>query len=481
MRDKIPGYVRIDEGMFENLWKNSPFTVICEDGKKYSIKVQTEEGRFLVLPDGNVLGYFHGDGESAGKLGVLNLSLQQKKMMNLYHPAYAVVRNDPIASQEFTRQEIKKMYTRAMKKWEKIWNKTPEHVFSNGAQLKNKLFIPEGQFIVFPDGRWFGKLKKDGELSNDFGFLWGMEGCITSQLQVGRTFWSYSQWIIVDMDQYSKTNLSFSLFTPPQARQFKERGDYIQVPGVENRRPSEVWASEEKDTRKTKPKPKPSSNKTIKNIESDVQAGIKLISEKNYNESVKFFEKLINEDPLNPILYSYQGNCHAELGEHFEAMVNYTRALQLDKNNKDAWLGASKFYEEKEIYRWVNKCLSRIVSVDPTLHTKIDEYDVKAFAQVLQLEDFTWFDKSIETSKPPLRENLNKALSLFQPYFLAVNSEISVLKVDKNDIYLRITGVMEEIPYQLPEWKGFLLQNVEKALKEYNPECGRFIYIHPGY
>ena len=285
----------------------------------------------------------------------------------------------------------------------------------------------------------------------------------------------------MDMEQYSKTKISCTLFTPPQARQFKDRGDYIQIFRIENRRPSEVWASEEIGAKKTKHKTKPTSKKTIEKIENYIQIGIQLISNKNYNEAIKLFEKSISEDPSNPILYSYQGNCYAELGKHFEAMVGYTRALQLDTNNKDAWLGASKFYKKKKIYRWVNVCLNRIVGADPTLQTKIDDYDVKAVAQILQLEKFTWFDKYIETSKPPLKEKLNKALSLFQPFFLALDSEISVLKVDRNDIYLRITGEIEKPPYRLPEWKGFLLQNLEQALKEYNPECGRFIYVHPGY
>lgn len=72
------------------------------------------------------------------------------------------------------------------------------------------------------------------------------------------------------------------------------------------------------------------------------------IDKKEYLEALGYIQQVVNYEEHNYVALMFAGFCHEKLGQAKEAEEMYTRAVQVDPKNVQAWLGFAELYEKHE-------------------------------------------------------------------------------------------------------------------------------------
>lgn len=70
--------------------------------------------------------------------------------------------------------------------------------------------------------------------------------------------------------------------------------------------------------------------------------GLKLVRMKDWREGLAYFNRILEENPRSAVAWVAFAQCHAALGQHYEALTACNRALALDYNYGIAYLEKAK-------------------------------------------------------------------------------------------------------------------------------------------
>ena len=109
-----------------------------------------------------------------------------------------------------------------------------------------------------------------------------------------------------------------------------------------------------------------------------LQRGIEAHKERKLDEAIKHYTESIQLKPDNPILsraYSNRGNAHEGKGEHDLAFEDYSKAIEINPDNADAYFYRGFVYELKRNARKAIKDYDKAIELNPE---HIDAYVARA-------------------------------------------------------------------------------------------------------
>lgn len=70
------------------------------------------------------------------------------------------------------------------------------------------------------------------------------------------------------------------------------------------------------------------------------------IDKKEYLEAIGYIQQVVNYEEHNYVALMFAGFCYEKLKQAADAEQMYTRAVQVDPKNVQAWLGFAELYEK---------------------------------------------------------------------------------------------------------------------------------------
>lgn len=114
-----------------------------------------------------------------------------------------------------------------------------------------------------------------------------------------------------------------------------------------------------------------SALKSFKRQTAFLTKGRTAISMGNYNEALQSYIEGINLDPFNKgfssIFHTEQANAYMELKEYQYALTNYNKAIELDKNNANAFVGRGEVRIELDEYSGAKSDFDTAEKINPKL------------------------------------------------------------------------------------------------------------------
>ncbi len=94
-------------------------------------------------------------------------------------------------------------------------------------------------------------------------------------------------------------------------------------------------------------------------IKSALEKGNQLFDEKRYEEAIKVFQEIINQEPEAYIIYLNIGHSYFQMEKYETAMEYYQKVLEKQADNKNALLGVGNCYlnlgKKEEAIQWYSK------------------------------------------------------------------------------------------------------------------------------
>ncbi len=180
-------------------------------------------------------------------------------------------------------------------------------------------------------------------------------------------------------------------------------------------------------------------------LKEKLAAGNELFKEEKYEEAVKAFEKLIEENPEAYIISQNIGNCYFQMEQYDKAVEYYQKILDEDPENTDAMLLIGKAYEnkgdEEKALEWYRKIKFEEID-DPVVLYNIGTrfYNMANYEEALK-----YYQRSVEVKE----DFLDGLYQLGLTYLTLGQNEKAIAQFEK---YLTIDPDSE----RAEQVKGFL-------------------------
>lgn len=98
---------------------------------------------------------------------------------------------------------------------------------------------------------------------------------------------------------------------------------------------------------------------------SSTDRGDSLLLSKDYENAVRWYDRAIQENPNDPVLYNNQGLALQRLGKLHEALRCFNRATELDDKYLLPWINKGNVLSELRRYNEAMQCYDKAIEIDP--------------------------------------------------------------------------------------------------------------------
>lgn len=133
--------------------------------------------------------------------------------------------------------------------------------------------------------------------------------------------------------------------------------------------------------------------------EDEINKGVEMMYDRNFEGALKFFKNYQNHHPDEPQVFFYVSVCLMELGNYAEALGTIKKNIELDPIFSDAYLNEGFVFEKLERYEEAESSYKKAIEVEPhyanahynlgiLLFYKLKKYEeaIEAFTNVIDLK-----------------------------------------------------------------------------------------------
>ncbi len=96
------------------------------------------------------------------------------------------------------------------------------------------------------------------------------------------------------------------------------------------------------------------------------QLGLTCVQQRDFDKAILYFNKAIELDPVNPVVYSNRGAAYSAKGKHDQAIADWTRALEVDPKYGSAYYNRGRTFCVMKQYDKAIPDLDKALEIDPT-------------------------------------------------------------------------------------------------------------------
>jgi len=93
--------------------------------------------------------------------------------------------------------------------------------------------------------------------------------------------------------------------------------------------------------------------------------GISLIISKQYSNAINYFNRIININKNDKDAWLWKGNCLSDMRQYEEAIGCYNRSVEINPKNENTWLWKGRCLSDMEQYEEAIDCYNRSVEINP--------------------------------------------------------------------------------------------------------------------
>lgn len=90
-----------------------------------------------------------------------------------------------------------------------------------------------------------------------------------------------------------------------------------------------------------------------------------LVSHLKPEEAIKYYERLLQDESENPVVWYNKGNEHGKLEDHKKAIECYDKAIKIDSKNEHAWFNKGNSHRELGENEEALKCFDKALEINP--------------------------------------------------------------------------------------------------------------------
>ena len=104
-----------------------------------------------------------------------------------------------------------------------------------------------------------------------------------------------------------------------------------------------------------------------------IAEGESLMRDGRVDEAVSVLEQAVARDPTSSLAFTRLGGAQLLRQEHNAAILSFRKAIMLDGNNADAFVGMAMAYLHSGDYALTRAALEEAKRIDPAKQAKVDE------------------------------------------------------------------------------------------------------------